>query len=80
MTMIYFDHDAIRKAYPNVIHITDGEDDDSNTGAFEQDWTRVTLVQSNIDAARTTLNNEAAAVKYQTDRTGAVPGLSLIHI
>ena len=76
MTMIYFDHDAVRKAYPKVVHIADGDDSDSNTGAFEQDWTRVTLVQSNIDAARTTLNNEAAAVKYQTDRTGEIPGSS----
>lgn len=76
MATIYFDHEAIRKAYPNVVHITDGDDGDSDTGAFEQDWTRVALVQSNIDAARTTLNNEAAAVKYQTDRTGEVPGSS----
>ena len=76
MAMIHFDHDAVRKAYPNVVHIADGDDGDSNTGAFEQDWTRVTLVQSNIDAARTTLNNEAAAVKYQTDRTGEIPGSS----
>ncbi len=74
MTMIYFDHEAVRKAYPNVVHIADGDDGDSDTGAFEQDWTRVTLVQSNIDAARTTLNAEVAAVKYQTDRTGEVPG------
>ena len=29
----------------------------------------VTLEQSKIDAARTTLNAEAAAVKYKTDRT-----------
>ena len=37
--------------------------------ATDKDGNKVTLVQSNIDAARTTLNTEAAAVKYKTDRT-----------
>ena len=31
--------------------------------------TQITLVQSDIDAARVTLDAEAAAVKYKTDRT-----------
>ena len=30
---------------------------------------QISLVQSDIDAARVTLNAEAAAVKYKTDRT-----------
>ena len=58
------DHEAIRKAYPNVTRI------DDSTGAFDKSGNKVTLVQSNIDAARTTLNNEAASVKYKQDRTG----------
>ena len=45
------DHRAIRKAYPNAVTIDDG------TGAFDKDGNKITLVQSNIDAARTTLNN-----------------------
>ena len=57
------DHEAIRKAYPKVVTISD------NTGAYEEDVTKVTLVQSTIDAARVTLDAEAAAVKYKTDRT-----------
>ena len=57
------DHDAIRKAYPDAVTIDDG------TGAFDKDGKSVTLEQSKIDAARTTLNAEAAAVKYKTDRT-----------
>ena len=57
------DHEAIRKAYPKVVTISD------NTGAYEEDGTKVTLVQSTIDAARVTLDAEAAAVKYKTDRT-----------
>ena len=57
------DHEAIYKAYPDVVSIDDG------LGAFKADGTEITLVQSDIDAARTTLDTEAAAVKYKTDRT-----------
>ena len=57
------DHEAIRKAYPDAVVIND------DTGAFKEDGSQITLVQSDIDAARTTLNTEAAAVKYKTDRT-----------
>ncbi len=57
------DHEAIRKAYPDVVTV------DDSTGAFDKDNKLITLEQSKIDAARTTLDAEAAAVKYQTDRT-----------
>ena len=57
------DHNAIIKAYPNAVSIDDG------TGAFDKDGKSITLEQSKIDAARTTLDAEAAAVKYKTDRT-----------
>ena len=58
------DHDAIYRAYPNVVKIDSGtaEAHDSNNNL-------VTLDQSKIDAARVTLDAEAAAVKYKTDRT-----------
>ena len=62
-------HEAIRKAYPNAVTVDDG------TGAFDGSGNKITLVQSNIDAARVTLNNEAAAVKYKKDRVGIPPGL-----
>ena len=61
--MSSLDHTAIRKAYPDAVTIDDG------TGAFDKDGKSITLEQSKIDAARTTLNTEAAAVKYKTDRT-----------
>ena len=61
--MAKLDHDAIFKAYPEVGIIND------ETGAFKEDGTQITLVQSDIDAARVTLDAEAAAVKYKTDRT-----------
>ena len=61
--MANLDHDAIFKAYPDCKKI------DDSSGAFKADGTQITLVQSDIDAARVTLNAEAAAIKYQTDRT-----------
>ena len=61
--MANLDHEAIYKAYPDAVTIDDG------TGAFKADGTQITLVQSDIDAARVTLDAEAAAVKYKTDRT-----------
>jgi len=61
--MANLDHNAIRKAYPDAVTIDDG------TGAFKADGSQITLVQSDIDAARVTLDAEAAAVKYKTDRT-----------
>ena len=57
------DYEAIIKAYPDAVTIDDG------TGAFKADGSQITLVQSDIDAARVTLDSEAAAIKYQTDRT-----------
>ena len=61
--MANLDHKAIRRAYPDAVTI------DDDTRAFKADGTQITLVQSDIDTARTTLDAEAAAVKYKTDRT-----------
>ena len=59
------DHEAIYKAYAGtVVSIDDG------AGAFDASGNSVTLDQSKIDAARTTLNAEAAAILYQKQRTG----------
>ena len=61
------DHEAIYEAYKSeakpVVSIDDA------AGAFDADGNKVTLDQSKIDAARTSLNTAAAAVKYKTDRT-----------
>ena len=57
------DHEAIRKAYSDVVTIND------DVGATDKDGKLITLEQSKIDAARVTLDAEAAAVKYKTDRT-----------
>ena len=63
------DHEAIYKSHPTVVSIDDG------AGAFDKDGKSVTLDQTKIDAARTTLNTEAAAVKYKTDRQPLYPSL-----
>ena len=59
------DHDAIRKAYPSITTI----DDSFVDYGLDKDGNKVSIIQSNIDAARVTLDAEAAAVKYKTDRT-----------
>ena len=61
------DHDAIRKAYPEATLVDDSK------GAFDKDGKSVTLEQSKIDAARTTLNTEAAAIAYQGQRKAEYP-------
>jgi hypothetical protein len=62
--MACLDHDAIRKAYPSVVTI-----DDTDSIILDASGNPVSVEQSNIDAARVTLDAEAAAIKYQTDRT-----------
>ena len=63
------DHEAILKAYPEVGIVN------AATGAFKEDGTQVTLVQSEIDAARATLDAEAAATAYQSTRQPLYPSL-----
>ena len=61
------DHEAVRKAYREVVTVRDG---DNNPGAFDKDNNKITLDQSKVDAARATLDAEAAATLYQRQRTG----------
>jgi len=63
------DHRAIYKAYPTVTYIDDGK------GAFDEDGKQITLVQSNIDTARNTLNADYAKVKYKDDRKAEYPSV-----
>ena len=63
------DHEAIRKAYPDAVTVDDG------TGAFKADGSQITLVQSDIDAARVTLDAEAAKIAYQSVRQPLYPSL-----
>ena len=56
--MANYDHEAIRKAYPNAVLI------DDSTGIFDSSGNAVTIVQSNVDAARVELNK----LNYKNDR------------
>tara|TARA_B100000131_G_scaffold240035_1_gene232291 strand:- start:136 stop:462 length:327 start_codon:yes stop_codon:yes gene_type:complete len=61
------DHEAIYKAHPEVVTISD------DLGAFDINGNKVTLNQTLIDAARVELNK----LKYKTDRTRpAILGIS----
>ena len=64
------DHEAIYKAYAGTVVSID-----DSIGAFDKDGKSVTLDQSLIDAARNTLNTEAAAIAYQSVRQPLYPSL-----
>ena len=59
------DHDAIYKVYSDCVRI------DDSTGAFRADGSQITLVQSDIDAARVELNK----LKYQEQRAAEYPSV-----
>ena len=67
--MANLDHEAIRKAYPSAVTI------DDSTGVFDASGNSISLTQSDIDSARTILNNEAAAIEYQSIRQPLYPSL-----
>jgi len=68
------DHEAIRKAYPNAVTI------DDSTGAFDASGNSISLDASKVTDARTTLNNEAAAILYQKQRTGEAGTTDTIYL
>ena len=63
------DHEAIRKAYPDVVSINDG------TGAFDKDDKLVSIDDSLVAKARTEIDEEYAKVKYKDDRQPLYPSL-----
>ena len=68
------DHEAIYKAYAGtVVTIDDG------AGAFDASGNSVSLDQSKIDAARATLDAQAAATLYQRQRTGVAGTTDTIY-
>ena len=68
------DHEAIYKAYSNVVRIGPtlrGPHDVIKP--WDKDEKEVTLVQSDVDAARTTLDSDYAKIKYKDDRAAEYP-------
>tara|TARA_B100000287_G_C20279603_1_gene641449 strand:+ start:329 stop:616 length:288 start_codon:yes stop_codon:yes gene_type:complete len=64
-----FDIKAIRRAYPDAWAV------DSELGALNADGTSIKIEQSKVDEARTAINNELAATKYQRDRAAEYPSV-----
>jgi hypothetical protein len=74
--MSQYDHEAIRKAYPNVVVIRDDDGIYEQTGTDENEGAilnKITIEQSKVDAARVTLDAESAATLYQRQRKEAYP-------
>ena len=69
--MASLDHDAIRKAYPSITTI----DDSFVNYGIDKDGNKISFTQSNVDAARITLDTEAAAIAYQSIRQPLYPSL-----
>ena len=67
--MSFDDFAAIRKAYPDATVIW------SDKGAFKADGTQINVVQSEVDAARATLDSDYAKIKYRDDRQPLYPPL-----
>jgi len=62
-----FNHEAIRKAYPNVVTIDDG------TGAFDANGNQVELDQARVNKAAAEIEAEANATAYQRQRAPEYP-------
>ena len=65
------DFEAIVKAYPSIKTI----DDSFVNYGLDASGNKVSIVQSNVDAARTTLDAEAAAIAYQGQRKAEYPSI-----
>ena len=61
---LIMDHDAIRKAYPNIVII----DDSFVNYGLDASGNKVSIVQSNVDAARVELDK----LNYRMDRTNGI--------
>ena len=68
-----YDHDAIRKAYPNVKRISD------SNGIFDFSGNKVTIEQSKVDAARVELNKLDYQWKRAAEYPSVVDQLDLIY-
>ena len=68
--MTTYNHDAIRKAYPNAITIEDG------FGVKDADGNPITLDQTLVDAAAAEIQSELDATQYQRNRQPEYPSLA----
>jgi len=60
------DHEAIYESYKGIVVSID-----DSAGAFDKDGKKVTLDDAKIAAARKSIDDAAAAIKYKSDRAAA---------
>ena len=65
------DHEAIRKAYPSITTI----DDSFVNYGLDASGNKISIVQSNVDAARVTLDAEYQALDYARKRAAEYPSV-----
>jgi hypothetical protein len=70
--MTTYNHDAIRKAYPNATTIEDG------FGVKDADGNPITLDQTLVDAAAAEIQSELDATQYQRNRQPEYPSLATL--
>ena len=70
--MTNYNHDAIRKAYPNAITIEDG------FGVKDADGNPISLDQTLVDAAAAEIQSELDATQYQRNRQPEYPSLATL--
>jgi len=75
--MASLDHEAIYEAYKSEAKPVVSIDD--SAGAFDADGNSVTLDDTKVAAARTSLDTAAAAILYKTQRTGAAGTTDTIY-
>ena len=68
--MTIYNHDAIRRAYPNAVTIEDG------FGVKDAGGITIELDQALVDAAAAKIAAELAATQYQRDRQPEYPPLA----
>ena len=71
--MDYLDHQAIMKAYPETVAVTDYK------GAFKSDGTKIDVEQSKVDEARVELSKLDYEWKREQEYPPVVDQLDLIY-
>jgi len=72
--MAIYDHEAVRKAYPNAVSIGD------NRGVFDIDEKEITIDDSLVTAARAEIDKALSDTLYQRQRTGEVGTTDTIYL
>ena len=72
--MAIYDHEAVRKAYPNAVSIGD------DRGVFDIDEKEITIDDSLVTAARAEIDKALSDTLYQTQRTGEAGTTDTIYL